>query len=210
MTPIEAFETAFAHCPLVAILRGVRPHEAVEIGAVLADAGFTLIEVPLNSPDPLESIARLAASLGGRAMIGAGTVLTASQVDQVAAAGGSIVVSPNTDPGVIARTTALGLVSIPGAFTPSEAFAALAAGAHAIKIFPAELASPAGLRALRAVLSPETKVLAVGGIVPGGMAEWRGAGASGFGIGSALYAPGRTSEDIGRRAAAFVAALQEA
>lgn len=207
MTAYEEFEIAFAKCPLVAILRGIRPDEVVDIGLALVGAGFKLIEVPLNSPEPLESIARLAACLAGRAMVGAGTVLTAGQVDQVAAAGGTLVVSPNADPDVIARTRALGLVSLPGVFTPGEAFAALSAGANALKVFPAELASPAGLRALRAVLSPQTKVLIVGGIAPETMTEWQAAGASGFGIGSALYKPGRKREDIAGRAAAFVAAL---
>ncbi len=206
MTPYETWESALAECPLVAILRGVQPGEVAEIGLALVEAGFKLIEVPLNSPEPFESIARLTSCLRGRAMVGAGTVLASDQVDQVAAAGGTMIISPNADPNVIERTRELGMVSIPGVFTPGEAFAALAAGANALKIFPAELASPSSLRALRAVLSPPTKILVVGGIGPETMPEWRKAGANGFGVGSALYKPGRDCVDVASRAGVLVAA----
>ncbi|MCW3836472.1 2-dehydro-3-deoxy-6-phosphogalactonate aldolase [Sphingomonas canadensis] len=207
MTHVAAFDAAFARCPLVAILRGIAPDEAVAVGDAIAAAGITLVEVPLNSPDPLESIARLARALEGHALVGAGTVLDTAQVGAVAAAGGRMIVSPNTDPAVIAASASLGLASIPGFFTPSEAFAAIAAGATALKLFPAEGASPGVLKAIRAVLPPGMRVLAVGGITPEGMAPWRAAGASGFGVGTALYAPGRSPADCATRAAAFVTAL---
>jgi 2-dehydro-3-deoxyphosphogalactonate aldolase len=204
---IDRFDAAFARCPLIAILRGVQPDEVVAIGEALIDAGFTLIEVPLNSPRPLDSIARLAASAGHRAVIGAGTVLTLADVDAVAAAGGAMVISPNTDPAVIRASVAAGLVSLPGMATPSEGFAALAAGAHALKLFPAEGASPAVLKAMRAVLPGGIRVLPVGGIDPGTMQPWRAAGAAGFGLGSALYRPGDSAAQVGERARAFIAAL---
>lgn len=207
MSPVAAFDAAFAACPLVAILRGVTPDAVVDVGEALVDAGFTLIEVPLNSPDPLTSIARLADALAGRAQIGAGTVLRAAEVAAVRAAGGTMVISPNANPGVIAATAAAGMVSLPGIATPTEAFAALDAGATALKLFPAEGASPAVLKAMRAVLPKATRVLPVGGITPEGMAPWRAAGAAGFGLGSALYQPGIDAAEVGRRAQAFVAAL---
>ena len=207
MTHLERFAAAFARCPLIAILRGVRPFEAEAIGEVLVEAGFTLIEVPMNSPDPLESIARLARSLGDHAMIGAGTVLTPDQVEAVRAAGGTMVISPNADPAVIAASVAAGLVSLPGIATPTEAFAALAAGASAIKLFPAEGASPSVLRAMRAVLPRDLRILPVGGIAPGSMQLWRDAGADGFGLGSALYSAGLDAHGVGERARAFMAAL---
>jgi 2-dehydro-3-deoxyphosphogalactonate aldolase len=207
MTHIEAFDAAFARCPLIAILRGVKPDEVEAIGEALVGAGFTLIEVPLNSPDPLDSITRLARTLAGRAVIGAGTVLTEAAVDDVAAAGGTMIISPNTDTRVITASAAAGLVSLPGAFTPSEAFAALGAGASAVKLFPAEGASPKVLGAMRAVLPKTARVLPVGGITPDNMAPWREVGAAGFGLGSALYKPGFTADEVGARARAFVAAL---
>jgi len=207
--PDSRFAEAFAACPLVAVLRGVTPGEAGEVGEALAAAGFTLIEVPLNSPDPYTSIRRLADSLDGRAVVGAGTVLTTEEVAQVADAGGALVVSPNTDPGVIRAAVTAGLISLPGYFTPSEAFAALAAGAHALKLFPAEGASPTLLKAQRAVLPRDVKVLAVGGVTPEAMPAWRAAGADGFGLGSNLYRPGKSIEDIARDARRFVAALRE-
>lgn len=207
MTPVAAFDTAFAACPLVAILRGVRPDEVVAIGEELAAAGFKLIEVPMNSPDPLESIARLAKAFDGRALIGAGTVLTVEQVAAVRAAGGQMVISPNTDTAVIRASAEAGLVSLPGFATPSEALAALAAGATALKLFPAEGASPMVLKAMRAILPRDVRVLPVGGIVPEAMAKWREGGAAGFGLGSALYKPGMSAADVGERARAFVAAL---
>jgi 2-dehydro-3-deoxyphosphogalactonate aldolase len=208
MSASADFRTAFAACPLVAILRGVRPDEVSAIGEALADAGFTLIEVPLNSPDPFDSIARLADALGDRAMIGAGTVLTTIDVARVAEAGGKMVVSPNTNAEVIRATAAAGMASLPGYFTPSEAFTALDAGATALKLFPAECASPAVLKAQRAVLPRETPVLAVGGITPASLAAWRAAGADGFGLGSALYRAGDSADQVGRAAASFMEALQ--
>jgi 2-dehydro-3-deoxyphosphogalactonate aldolase len=203
--PVE-YVDAFARCPLVAILRGVKPAEVVAVGDVLVEAGFTLIEVPLNSPDPLDSIARLVAAHGDRAVIGAGTVLTSAAVKQVAECGGQMIVSPNTNPQVIAAAVAAGLASLPGFFTPSEAFVAIEAGAHALKLFPAEGASPAMLKALRAVLPAGYPVLAVGGITPDTIDPWRRAGAAGFGLGSALYTPGVSLDILRARAAALIAA----
>jgi 2-dehydro-3-deoxyphosphogalactonate aldolase len=207
VTSLAAFDAAFASCPLIAILRGVRPDEVVAIGEELVAAGFTLIEVPMNSPDPLDSVARLVAALGDRAMIGAGTVLTVDQVAAMRDAGGRMVISPNTNSDVIRASAAAGLVSLPGIATPSEALAALDAGATALKLFPAEAASPTRLKAMRAILPSDLRVLPVGGIVPEGMAPWRQAGAAGFGLGSALYKPGMTAGDVGVRARAFIAAL---
>ena len=208
MTSLAAFDAAFASCPLIAILRGVRPDEVVAIGEELVGAGFTLIEVPMNSPDPLDSVARLVAALGDRAMIGAGTVLTVDQVAAMRDAGGRMVISPNTNIDVIRASAAAGLVSLPGIATPSEALAALDAGATALKLFPAEAASPTILKAMRAILPSDLRVLPVGGIVPEGMAPWRQAGAAGFGLGSALYKPGMTAGEVGARARAFVTALE--
>lgn len=207
MTSLAAFDAAFAACPLIAILRGVRPDEVVAIGEELVAAGFTLIEVPMNSPDPLDSVARLAKALGDRAMIGAGTVLTVDQVMAMRDAGGRMVISPNTNLDVIRASAAAGLVSLPGIATPSEALAALDAGATALKLFPAEAASPVVLKAMRAILPKHVRVLPVGGIVPEGMAPWREAGAAGFGLGSALYKPGMSAAEVGAHARAFVAAL---
>lgn len=194
--------------PLIAILRGLEPENAVAVGEAIVAAGFVCLEVPLNSPRPLESIRLLRDALDGRALVGAGTVLTVKATQAVAEAGGQLVISPNTNPDVIRAAKALGLLSIPGFFTPSEAFAALDAGADALKLFPAEVAGPQGLKAVRAVLPAEARVYAVGGVAPDTIATWRKAGASGFGIGSALFAPGRTAIDTGRAAAAFVAAWQ--
>ncbi|MFY7959763.1 MAG: 2-dehydro-3-deoxy-6-phosphogalactonate aldolase [Elsteraceae bacterium] len=198
-------KAAMTRCPLVAILRGVRPEEVEAIGRVLIDAGFSLIEVPLNSPDPFDSIARLARLEG--ALVGAGTILDPGEVDRLAAAGGVLAVSPHCDPAVIAATKRLGLISIPGIATPTEAFAALKAGADALKLFPAEGASPTVLKAMRAVLPKETAVLPVGGIAPDNMGPWRAAGAAGFGLGSALYKPGDSAEAVAAQARKFLAAL---
>lgn len=198
------FETAFARCPLVAILRGVRPDEVEPIGDALVDAGFTLVEVPMNSPDPLDSIGRLARRLEGKALVGAGTVLTPDQVDAVQQAGGQLIISPNSDLSVIGRSAQAGLISMPGYFTPTEAFAAVQAGARALKLFPAEAATPAVLKAQRAVLPTDLPILVVGGINPGNMAPWIAAGANGFGLGSALYKPGASPADVGEAAQAFV------
>jgi 2-dehydro-3-deoxyphosphogalactonate aldolase len=207
MTNLERFTAQVAACPLVAIVRGITPAEAEAVGAALLEAGIRVIEVPLNSPDPLASIALLAARFGHEATIGAGTVLDAKDVPRIADAGGSIIVSPNVNGEVIAATVAAGLVSAPGYFTPSEAFAALKAGAHVLKLFPAEGASPAVLKAQRAVLPRRVPVLMVGGITPDTMAGYREAGADGFGLGSGLYSPGRDALEVGKRARAYVAAL---
>lgn len=198
------FTTAFARCPLVAILRGVRPDEVEPIGDALVEAGFTLIEVPMNSPDPLVSIGRLARRLEGKALVGAGTVLTPDQVDAVQQAGGQLIISPNSNLSVIARSAEAGLISMPGYFTPTEAFAAVQAGASALKLFPAEAATPTVLKAQRAVLPKELPVLAVGGINPGNMGPWVAAGADGFGLGSALYKPGATAAQVREAAQAFM------
>lgn len=210
MTTLETFHARLRECPLVAILRGIAPPEAEPIGEALVAAGIRLIEVPLNSPDPLASIEALAMRLGERAMIGAGTVTTSAQVASVRDAGGRLIVSPNVDEAVIAGTVQAGLVSLPGFFTPSEAFIALRAGAHALKLFPAEGAQPAMLKALRAVLPLETPVLPVGGITPELLPPWLDAGAAGFGLGSALYRKGDAAAEVAGRAVRFVAALQAA
>lgn len=201
------FATALQTCPLVAILRGITPDEAADVGRALVAAGFHLIEVPLNSPQPFDSIARLVDAVGDRAMIGAGTVTDVADVARVAAAGGQLMVAPNCDPAVIRAACAAGLATAPGIFTPTEAFAAIAAGAHALKLFPAEALAPGTLKAMRAVLPAAMPVLVVGGITPASMAPWRAAGAAGFGLGSALYQPGLSAAEVGARAQAFVAAL---
>lgn len=206
--PAVSFRAAFSACPLVAILRGITPPEVEAVGELLADAGFTMIEVPLNSLDPFDSIARLATRLGSRALVGAGTVLSVEDIGRIAGAGGRLMVSPNADPAVIRASVAAGLVTLPGFFTPSEAFAALYAGAHGLKLFPAEGASPATLQAQRAVLPREAIVLAVGGITCDNMAPWRAAGANGFGLGSSLYHSGKPLDQIAAAAAAFVAATR--
>lgn len=192
--------------PLVAILRGLKPDEAVEIGEALVEAGFSCLEVPMNSPQPLDSIRRLRDALGERAIVGAGTVLSPRAVQDVADAGGQIIISPNSNPAVIAATKAAGLISFPAFFTPTEAFAAIDAGADALKLFPAETAGPATLKAIKAVLPPAMPVFPVGGVEPGNLAAWRAAGANGFGLGSALYKPGQTAAQVGAAAQAFVAA----
>lgn len=206
MTPsFDKFKAACDALPLIAILRGLTPAEAPAVGLVLVDAGFGLLEVPLNSPQPLESIAVLARA-HPEALVGAGTVLTAIQVREVHAAGGQLIVSPNFDAGVVGEAVRLGLVCLPGIATPTEAFSALAAGAHGLKLFPAEAASPAVLKALLAVLPQGTRVLPVGGITPQNMAHWHAAGAQGFGIGSALYKPGSSVTAVRDAAHEFVAA----
>jgi len=189
--------------PLVAILRGLTPDESVEIGRVLVDAGFRMLEVPLNSPQPFESIRRMSEALGDEYLVGAGTVLDPANVKKVADAGGRLIVMPHADVAVIRAAKDAGLYCVPGVATPTEAFAALAAGADALKLFPAEQASPAVLKAWRAVLSKDLAVLPVGGISPDNMGPWLAAGAGGFGIGSSLYAPGRPASDVATRARAF-------
>ncbi len=199
-----------ARCPLVAILRGVRPEEVEAVGAALLAEGIAVIEVPLNSPEPIESIRRLAARFGGQALVGAGTVLDPADCARIAAAGGRLVVTPHADPEVVRAAKAAGMLAVPGFLTPGEAFALLKAGADGLKLFPAEAASPAVLKALRAVLPKGVPVLPVGGIEAGNLAPWRAAGAAGFGIGSAIYRPGDTPAVVGAKARALVAALANA
>ena len=191
--------------PLIAILRGIEPAEALPVGQALLSTGWTLIEVPLNSPQPLSSIAALASAFP-QALIGAGTVLTPEDVRNVQAAGGQLIVSPNCNPAVVREAVRLGLVCLPGVMTASEAFAALDAGATGLKLFPAEMITPAVVKALRAVLPADTVVFPVGGISPGNMRAYLDAGASGFGIGSALYKPGMAADVVKQNAIEFIAA----
>jgi 2-dehydro-3-deoxyphosphogalactonate aldolase len=197
-----AWQRALQQLPLVAILRGIAPAQAESVGDALCNAGWTLLEVPLNSPDPLQSIATLARRFPD-AIVGAGTVRTEEEVRQVHGAGGRLVVSPHFDARVVRAAVQLGMLSLPGVVTPSEAFAALDAGAHGLKLFPAEMIPPAAVKAMRAVLAAEVPVLPVGGISPGSMAAYRAAGASGFGIGSALYKPGSDAASVAQAARAF-------
>ncbi|MEM7016629.1 MAG: 2-dehydro-3-deoxy-6-phosphogalactonate aldolase [Pseudomonadota bacterium] len=193
--------------PLVAILRGIKPDEVIAIGEVLLETGIRIIEVPLNSPEPYQSIHRLAQQFGQNALIGAGTVTTEVELEQVAQAGGKLIVSPHTAPELIRSTKQRSLLAVPGFFTPSEAIAAIQAGADALKLFPAENAPPGILKAMRAVLPKEMPILPVGGITPGGMLGYFEAGATGFGLGSALYKPGFTPQEVRQQAEAFIAKL---
>ena len=195
------------HCPLVAILRGLTPEDAVPVGEALVEAGVTIIEVPLNSPRPVESIARLAARFGDSALVGAGTVMTEAQVGEVASAGGRLLVTPHADPALVRAAKARGMLAAPGFFTPAEAFSLLAAGADALKLFPAEAACPAVVKALLAILPAGTALVPVGGMSAGTIGPWREAGAAGFGIGGSLYKPGDRPEAVGERARALRAAL---
>ena len=204
----ELFRESLRRFPLIAILRGVSADEVVELGNVLLECGFRVIEVPLNSPRPLQSIQRLRESLPADCIVGAGTVLSATQVREVASAGGQIIVMPHSDPGVIRAAKDAGLICAPGVVTPTEAFAALAAGADALKLFPAELVSPAVLAAMRSVLPPSTLMLPVGGITPESMQAYLKAGASGFGLGSALYRAGQTLDQTTANARRFAQAWQ--
>lgn len=203
------FEAHFARCPLVAIIRGVMPREVEAVGGALIEAGIRIIEVPLNSPDPLDSIARLARAFSDQALVGAGTVLQVEDVARVADAGGRIIVSPNVFADVVSAAVSAHLVAAPGYFTPSEAFTAIRSGARVLKLFPAEAASPAVVRAHRAVLPADIRLLAVGGITPDRMADYLDAGANGFGLGGALYKPGMAAAEVGKRAREFVAALAQ-
>lgn len=208
MNAPKRFLELLEQCPLIAIIRGIEPNDAEAIGDALFDSGIKIIEVPLNSPAPLDSIGRLSARFGGEALIGAGTVLHVDEVAAVRSAGGQLIVSPSTNAPVIAAAAAAGMASCPGFFTPSEAFAAIDAGAHALKLFPAEGASPATLRAMRAVLPREMPILAVGGVTPETTDPWLEAGARGFGLGSGLYRPGQSPAETGRKAKAYVEAVR--
>jgi 2-dehydro-3-deoxyphosphogalactonate aldolase len=199
---------ALAECPIAAILRGVKPDEIDAIGDAVIEAGITVIEVPLNSPQPFESIKRLAARHGARALIGAGTVLETADVARVANAGGKLMVAPNFDPDVVRAAKAAGLATLPGVMTPSEGFAALRVGADGLKLFPAEIIPPAVFKAWRAVFPADTLMLAVGGIGVDNLKTYAEAGASGYGIGSALYKPGRPAGEIGKLAKALVLAAK--
>lgn len=208
MNAHQKFEAALSHIPLVAILRGLQAHEALAVGDALTSTGWTLIEVPLNSPDPLSSIATLANHFP-QALIGAGTVLAPDDVRNVHAAGGQLIVSPNFNPAVVREAVRLGLVCLPGVMTATEAFAALEAGATGLKLFPAEMITPAVVRALRAVLPADTRLLPVGGIAPENMNSYLAAGATGFGIGSALYKPDMKATQVLANAMNFIASCRQ-
>lgn len=210
MTPSSLFRQTLSTHGLIAILRGLRPDEARDIGLALHGAGIRLIEVPLNSPDPLQSIRILREALPDDTLVGAGTVLQPEACAQIAAAGGQLVVMPHSDPAVIRAAKALDLACAPGVATPTEAFAALAAGADVLKMFPAETLGPMGLKAWRAVLTPPVAIVPVGGITPDALAPYLAAGASGFGLGSALYRAGDDAATVAQRATAFVRAWQQA
>jgi 2-dehydro-3-deoxyphosphogalactonate aldolase len=207
MSASELLHRYLDECPLVAIIRGVMPDEAQAIGQAIYDGGIRIIEVPLNSPDPLGSIERLAKNFGETMLVGAGTVLRTSEVGDVKDAGGRIIVSPDTNREVIAAAAAAGLVSSPGFFTPSEALGAMRAGATALKLFPAEAASPAVLKSQLAIIPRNVPVLLVGGIKPDNMKSWLEAGATGFGLGGGLYQPGQSPADTLDKARAYVAGL---
>ena len=208
MTPLLAkFHAHMDSLPLVAILRGLQPAEALAVGQAILNAGFHILEVPLNSPDPLRSIQILAEAFP-HALVGAGTVTSAQQVRDIKAAGGQLIISPHLDDNVVCEAVNLGLISLPGVATPSEAFHAISLGAHGLKLFPAEMISPAVVKSMRAVLPAHIRLIPVGGIGTHNMADYRKSGASGFGIGSALYAPGKSVQAVGESAAAFVKAWQ--
>ena len=202
-TPAKTLAQVMAQLPLIAILRGLTPAEAPAIGEALVSSGFAIIEVPLNSPEPLHSIATLTQQFP-QTLIGAGTVLNAQQVKEVHAAGGRLIVAPNFNPDVVAQALVLNMVVLPGVATPTEAFAALDAGAHGLKLFPAEMILPTTVKALRAVLPKSAALMPVGGITPDNMAAYLAAGASGFGLGSALYAPQRTAKQVQEMAIQFI------
>ena len=202
------FNSRLQECGLIAIIRGVHPDESEAIGDALVEAGIRIIEVPLNSPSPFDSISRLAKRVGDRALVGAGTVLDAADVARVRDAGGHLVVAPNFNRSVVEAAVASGMVSLPGIFTPTEAFAALSAGANGLKLFPAEAASPKVVKAIRAVLPREAPLIIVGGVSPDSIAGWREAGADGFGLGSGLYKPGMQAAEVLGTARAYVQAAK--
>lgn len=208
MSATEDFHRYFAECPLVAIVRGVTPNEAEAIADALYEGGIRIIEVPLNSPDPLESIRIISTKFADRTLVGAGTVIDPGDVAKIAEAGGRLIVSPNTNTSVISATVAAGMVSSPGYFTPSEAFAAIRAGAHSIKLFPAEAASPAVIKSQRAVLPKNIPIIVVGGVTPDSVPAWMDAGADGFGLGGSLYKAGQDPRATLEKAQAFVAAVK--
>jgi 2-dehydro-3-deoxyphosphogalactonate aldolase len=208
MSAVEDFRRYFAECPLVAIIRGVTPADSEAIAGALYEGGIRIIEVPLNSPQPLESIRIIAKAFGDRALVGAGTVLDPADVSKIRDAGGRLIVSPNTNLDVIRATVAAGLVSSPGYFTPSEAVAAIGAGAHSIKLFPAEAASPKVVKAQRAVLPKDVPLIVVGGVTPQSILDWLEGGADGFGLGGGLYKPGQDERTTLEKARAYVAAVK--
>ena len=205
MNAHEKLALALDALPLVAILRGLRPRQAADVGSALVGAGFRIIEVPLNSPRPLKSIEALAGQFP-QALVGAGTVLSVKDVAEVHAAGGQLIVSPNFNPAVVKEAVRLGMVCLPGVLSATEAFAALDAGAAGLKLFPAEMIPPAAVKALRAVIAADIALLPVGGITTQSMADYRAAGATGFGIGSALFKPGLDAAHVGSNARDFAAA----
>jgi len=204
MNASDELKQRLAVCPLIAIIRGVTPDEVERVGEAILGAGIQMIEVPLNSPNPLKSIALLATRFGDRALVGAGTVLEAIDVARVRDAGGRIIVSPSTFAPVIEAAAAAGMISVPGFFTPSEAFEAIRAGAHALKLFPAEAASPRILKAQRAAIPTNVPLIVVGGVTPDNMRPWLEAGADGFGLGSGLFVPGQSAAETGAKARAYV------
>ncbi|MEY3639682.1 MAG: 2-dehydro-3-deoxy-6-phosphogalactonate aldolase [Pseudomonadota bacterium] len=206
---LSQFHAHMDSLPLVAILRGLKPEEALDVGQAIVNAGFHILEVPLNSPDPLQSIQILVTAFP-HALVGAGTVTTAQQVRDIKAAGGQLIISPHLDDNVVCEAVNLGLISLPGVATPSEAFRAIALGAHGLKLFPAEMISPAVVKSMRAVLPKQIRLIPVGGIGMHNMTDYRNSGASGFGIGSALFAPGKSAQAVGESAAAFVQAWKAA
>ncbi|MCW6510811.1 2-dehydro-3-deoxy-6-phosphogalactonate aldolase [Lichenifustis flavocetrariae] len=205
----QRYEEDFATMPIVAILRGLVPKEAIAVGTVLVNAGIRILEVPLNSPEPFESIGLLAKAFGGHATVGAGTVLRAEDVARVHDVGGQVIISPNCNVEVIRHTRAAGMISLPGCLTPTEAFAALDAGAHAVKLFPGELVTPSVAKAMAAVLPKGTRLLVVGGVSSGTIKDWNGSVVHGFGIGSSLFKPGMTADEVGKNAEALVGAVRE-
>jgi 2-dehydro-3-deoxyphosphogalactonate aldolase len=203
-------ETALEHCGIIAILRGITPDEVVDVTTALYESGIRIVEVPLNSPEPFQSIAKLSQHFSGRMVVGAGTVLSVQDVNLLKESGGQISVSPDCNPEVIARARTLGLEPLPGVFTPTEAFTAIRAGARHLKLFPAEAASPIVVKAWRAVLPKHIHVHAVGGVTPSNMAEWLACGVTGFGIGSSLYKPGASWSDVSKNANGLVTAWARA